>query len=78
MIKYRSRKIKDKGHELTTAIKKNFESGIKPIDISKLFKISKQRNNYIIHHLKKKKRKRRTKLARNEKLILESEQKINP
>ena len=62
MVKYRPRKIKDKSHELATAIKKNFESGMKPIDLSKLFKISKQRINYIIHYSKKGEKKKKDKI----------------
>ena len=70
MVKYRPRKIKDSDHKLAIAIKKNYESGMKPRDIAKLFNISKQRINYCIHHSKINKKKRRTKLTRNEKLIL--------
>ena len=43
---------------------------MKPQKISELFKISKQRVNYWIHHGVLNKRKRITKLTRNEKLIL--------
>ena len=70
MVKVYLIKIKDSNHELAIAIKTNFEAWIKPRQISELFKISKQRINYIIHHSKKEKRKRRTKLTGNEKLIL--------
>ena len=70
MVKVYLNKIKDSNHELAIAIKKNFEAGMKPRQISELFKISKQRINYWIHHPVKYKRKRRKKLTRNEKLIL--------
>ena len=70
MVKYRPREIKDSNHELAIAIKKNYQSGMKPKNIAKLFHISKQRINYIIHHSKNNKKKRRSKLTRNEKMIL--------
>ena len=70
MVKYRPKKIKDSDYKLAITIKKNYESGMKPRDIAKLFNISKQRINYCIHHSKINKKKRRTKLTRNEKLIL--------
>ena len=70
MVKVFINKIKDSNHELAIAIKKNYEAGMKPQKISELFKISKQRVNYWIHHGVLNKRKRRTKLTRNEKLIL--------
>ena len=52
--------------ELAIAIKKNHEAGMKPGKIANLFKISKQRVNYWLHHPIIQKRKRRTKLNRNE------------
>ena len=58
-------KIKDKNHHLTIAIRENYVHGMKPKEIANLFKISKQRVNYWIHHMIKK-RKRRTKLNRKE------------
>ena len=58
-------KIKDKKHHLAIAIKENFAAGMKPRDIAKLFKISKQRVNYRIHSSIRK-RKRRSKLTRKE------------
>ena len=70
MVKYRPRTIKDTNHELAIAIKKVYESGMKPKEISKLFNVSKQRINYCIHHSKIIRKKRRTKLTRNEKMIL--------
>ena len=57
--------IPDKNHHLAIAIKKNFEAGMKPIDIAKFFQISKQRVNYWLH-TPLKKRTRRTKLTRKE------------
>ena len=36
-------------HHLPIAIKKNYEAGMKPKEIAKLFGISKQRVNYWIH-----------------------------
>ena len=45
-------------------------AGMKKKEISKLFHISKQRINYWLHHKIKIKRKRKTKLTRNEKLML--------
>jgi len=57
--------IPDKNHHLAIAIKKNFEAGMKPIDIANLFGISKQRVNYWLH-TPLKKRTRRTKLTRKE------------
>ena len=70
MVKYNPNKIKDSNHQLAIAIKKNYEAGMKPKKISELFNISKQRINYWIHHSVKNKRKRRTKLTRNEKILL--------
>ena len=58
--------IKDKDHQLAIAIRKNYQAGMKPKEISNLFNISKQRVNYWIHHQIIKERKRRTKLTRNE------------
>ena len=58
-------KIKDKDHHLAIAIKENYAAGMRPKEISSLFKISKQRINYWLHK-EIKKRKRRTKLNRNE------------
>ena len=52
-------------HHLPIAIKKNYEAGMKPKEIAKLFGISKQRVNYWIH-TPLKKRIRRTKLTRKE------------
>ena len=52
-------------YHLPIAIKKNFEAGMKPKDIAKLFEISKQRVNYWIH-TPLKRRIRRTKLTRKE------------
>ena len=43
MLKIVRHKIKDINHELELAIKKNYEAGIKPKNISELFKFSKQR-----------------------------------
>ena len=57
--------IPDKNHHLAITIKKNFEAGMKPIDIANLFGISKQRVNYWLH-TPLKKRTRRTKLTRKE------------
>ena len=78
MVKVFQNKIKDSNHELAIAIKKNYEAGMKPQKISQLFKISKQRVNYWIHHGVPNKRKIRIKLTINEKLILIKGQKINP
>ena len=50
MVKVIINKIKDSNHELAIDIKKNFEAGMKPRKISDLFKISKQRVNYWMHH----------------------------
>ena len=55
-----------KRFELAIAIKKNHEAGMKPGKIANLFKISKQRVNYWLHHPIIQKRKRRTKLNRKE------------
>ena len=49
--------IPDKNHHLAIVIKKNFEAGMKPIDIANLFGISKQRVNYWLHTPLKKARK---------------------
>ena len=78
MVKYRPRTIKDTNHELVIAIKKVYESGMKPKEISKLFNVSKQRINYCIHHSKIIRKKRRTKLTRNEKMILIKSAKDKP
>ena len=43
-------KVKDYKHHLAITIKKNYEAGMRPKDIAALFKISKQRINYWIHH----------------------------
>ena len=69
MVKCYQNKNKPSKRDLAIAIKQNYEAGMKPIDISKLFNITKQRINYIIHHSTNNKR-RRTKLTRNEKNIL--------
>ena len=63
-------KVKDHNHELSIAIKKNYEAGMRPKEIAKLFKISKQRINYWIHNPIIYKRKRRTKLTRNERNLI--------
>jgi len=52
--------------ELAIAIKKNYQAGMKAVEISRLFKISKQTVNYWLHHPIIIKRKRRTKLTRPE------------
>ena len=52
--------------ELAIAIKKNYQAGMKTVEISRLFKISKQTVNYWLHHPIIIKRKRRTKLTRPE------------
>ena len=52
------------------AIKRNFQAGMKPIDIANLFKISKQIVNYHIHHGTDERKARRTKLNRNEKNLI--------
>ena len=52
--------------ELSIAIKKNYQTGMKAVEISRLFKISKQTVNYWLHHPIIIKRKRRTKLTRPE------------
>ena len=49
-------KIKDKQHHLTIAIKENFAHGMKPKEIADLFHLSKQRENYWIHHIIKKRK----------------------
>ena len=51
-------------------IKRNFQAGMKPIDIANLFKISKQIVNYHIHHGMNERKTRRTKLNRNEKNLI--------
>ena len=53
-------------HHLPIAIKKNYEAGMKPKEIAKLFGISKQRVNYWIHTSLKRRIRRRTKLTRKE------------
>lgn len=70
MVKCYPQKNKDSKRELAIAIRKNFEAGMKPRDISKLFNITKQRVNYCIHHSTYNKRRRRSKLSRNEKNML--------
>ena len=57
--------LPDTKHHLPIAIKKNFEAGMKPKEIAKLFGISKQRVSYWIH-TPLKRRIRRTKLTRKE------------
>lgn len=51
-------KIKDSNHEFVIAIKKNYEFGMKLIDITHLFNLSKQRVNirFIILYIKKEKK----------------------
>ena len=70
MVKYLPNYSKNINHDLAIAIQQNYAHGMKPKDISELFKISKQRTNYWLHHKVNKRRKRRTKLTRNEKLLL--------
>ena len=41
---------KRKNKELAVAVKKNYEAKMKPVEIAKLFNISKQKVNYWIHH----------------------------
>ena len=62
----KSNKSNNERKELAIAIKKNYQAGMKAIDIAKLFKIPKQNVNYWIHHPVIIKRKRRTKLIRPE------------
>ena len=57
--------LPDTKHHLPIVIKKNFEAGMKPKEIAKLFGISKQRVSYWIH-TPLKRRIRRTKLTRKE------------
>ena len=57
--------LPDTKHHLPIAIKQNFKAGMRPIEIAKLFKISKQKVNYWLHNPIKQ-RKRRTKLTRKE------------
>lgn len=56
----------------------NYDSGMKPIEIAKLFKIFPHRVNYRIHHPIIFPRKRRTKLTRNEKNIIVKLAKYKP
>ena len=56
---------KYKNHDLAIAIQMNYKAGMKAKAIADLFKITKQRVNYWIHHSIKK-RTRRTKLTRKE------------
>ena len=42
--------IKRGNKDLAIAIKKNYEAKMKPIEIAKLFNISKQKVNYWIHN----------------------------
>ena len=55
--------LPDTKHHLPIAIKQNFKAGMRPIEIAKLFKISKQKVNYWLHNPIKQ-RKRRIKLTR--------------
>ena len=57
--------LPDTKHHLPIVIKKNFEAGMKPKEIAKLFGISKQRVSYWIY-TPLKRRMRRTKLTRKE------------
>ena len=61
---------KNKRNELAITIKKLSETGMKQINIAKLFNISKKKVNYFIHNPIILKRKRRTKLIRKEKNLL--------
>ena len=70
MVKYLPNYSKNINHDLAITIQQNYAHGMKPKDISELFQISKQRTNYWLHHKVNKRRKRRTKLTRNEKLLL--------
>ena len=63
-------KIKDPKHHFAIAIKKNYDAGMRPKDIAKLFNLSKQRVNYWLHHDIITKRKRREKLTRNERSFI--------
>ena len=56
---------KYKNNDLAIAIRMNYKAGMKAKAIADLFKISKQRVNYWLHHSIKK-RTRRTKLTREE------------
>ena len=58
--------IKRGNKDLAIAIKKNYEAKMKPIEIAKLFNISKQKVNYWIHNPIIVRRKRRTKMTRKE------------
>ena len=58
--------IKRGNKALAIAIKKNYEAKMKPIEIAKLFNISKQKVNYWIHNPIILRRKRRTKMTRKE------------
>ena len=65
-IKNNGEKIGEiKNHDLAIAIQMNYKAGMKAKAIADLFKITKQRVNYWLHHSIKK-RIRRTKLTRNE------------
>ena len=55
-----------KEKNLLLLLKKNYQAGMKAVDISRLFKISKQKVNYWLHHPFIIKIKRRTKLIRPE------------
>jgi len=59
-------KVKGGNKELAIAIKKNYEAKMKPIEIAKLFNISKQKVNYWIHNPIIFHHKRRTKMTRKE------------
>ena len=57
-------------NSVAITIKKNYQAGMRPIDIALLLKIPKQVVNYWIHHPIIEKRKRRTKLTRKEKDLM--------
>ena len=63
MVKKVKKYSSENYRNLAIAIKKNYEAGMKPIEIANLFKISKQHVNYWIHNPLKK---RITKLTRKE------------
>ena len=61
---------KNERNELAITIKKLYKTGMKQIDIAKLFNISKRKVNYLVHNPIILKKKRRRKLIQKEKNLI--------
>ena len=71
-------KIKDPKHHFAIAIKKNYDAGMRPKDIAKLFNLSKQRVNYWLHHEVSNKRKKEKNLLEMKDQSFLNGQRISP